>query len=87
VIGTADALSMLGGMRVRIAPDAASTLNELLEAVEVEALPVGESLELVHPNGCVGPHEDVELAFLVRAFETSRGAARGTLVQVLQPLP
>jgi hypothetical protein len=74
-------------MRVRLDPAAEVEFGELARKLSVRSLVIGDSVELVHPSGRAGAHEETELAFLVRAFETARGAGRGTLVELLGARP
>jgi hypothetical protein len=70
-------------MRVRVAADAVGEFGALVGSLGVEAVAIGDSLELVHPTGRAGTAEELELRFLVRAFEAARGAERGSLVEPL----
>ncbi len=55
-------------MRIRCTDsDAAVALRAALEQVGGEMLDVGETYELVHPDGPVDPFTDVELRFFIRA--------------------
>jgi hypothetical protein len=56
------------GMRVRVPVESSEAFRRAAERLSVRALPVGDCLELVHPTGRTGPHEDTELAFFVRAY-------------------
>jgi hypothetical protein len=70
-------------MRVRVAEAAEPEFRALVERLSIGSLAIGGSVELVHPSGRAGAREEAELAFLVRAFESARGAERGTLVELL----
>jgi hypothetical protein len=71
---------------VRVRPagtEEAQSFSEMFEQLGGTALPVGQTLELVHPSGDVGFYEEVELRFFVRAWSLAIG--RRCAMRIVEP--
>jgi hypothetical protein len=67
-------------MRIRADVAAGAEIVERLRVLGGSAYPIGETFELVHPNGVVGRYEDLELAFFVRAVVARSGETASEIV-------